>query len=118
MKNVREIKFYRHHFHDFFNELSEKVKSKIDYVLFVITVAEHIPVKFFKHVEGTEGLYEIRVEYESNTYRIFCCFDDRKLIILFNGFQKKTQRTPQKEIDKALEIKRMYFNDKRHEKTK
>jgi phage-related protein len=118
MENVREINFYRHYFHDFFNELSEGVKSKIDYVLFVITVAEHIPVKFFKHVEGTESLYEIRVEYESNIYRIFCCFDDGKPVVLFNGFHKKNQKIPQQEIDKALEIKKMYFSDKGHEKAK
>ena len=65
--------FYRRYFHDFFDELSEKVKKKIDHVLFVITVAKHIPAKFFKYVEGTDGLFEIRVEYESNIYRIFCC---------------------------------------------
>ena len=116
MENVREIIFYRQFFHDFFNELSEKVKSKIDYVLFVITVTEQIPVKFFKHVEGADGLFEIRVEYESNTYRIFCCFDEGNLVVLFNGFHKKTQKTPQKEIDKALEIRKMYFKDKYDEK--
>lgn len=67
---------------------------------------------------GTDGLYEVRVEVGSNIYRIFCCFDEGKIVVLFNGFQKKTQKTPQKEIDKALQIKDEYFNEKRDGKRK
>jgi phage-related protein len=92
--------------------LPNKVQEKIDYVLFVITIADRIPKKFFEHLTGTDGLYEIRIEFESNIYRIFCCFDEGKLVVLFSGFQKKSQKTPQKEIDKALKIKQEYFNDK------
>jgi phage-related protein len=90
----------------------KNVQDKIDYVLFVVTVADRIPKKFFEHITGTDGLFEIRIEFESNIYRIFCCFDEGKLVVLFNGFQKKSQKTPQKEIDKALKIKQEYFNDK------
>ena len=61
----------------------------------------------------TTGLYEIRIEYKSNIYRIFCCFDEGQLIVLFNGFQKKTQKTPQKEIDKALQLMNKYFASKK-----
>jgi len=61
---------------------------------------------------GTDGLFEIRIEFESNVYRIFCCFDEGNLVVLFNGFQKKSQKTPQKEIDKALKIKQEYFINK------
>lgn len=67
---------------------------------------------------GNDGLYEVRVEVGSNIYRIFCCFDEGKIVVLFNGFQKKTQKTPQKEIDKALQIKDEYFNEKRDGKRK
>jgi phage-related protein len=81
-------------------------------VLFVITVAERIPIKFFEHITGTEGLYEIRVEFQSNIYRIFCCFDDGKIVVLFNAFQKKTQKTPSKELEKAIQIKDIYFQEK------
>ena len=63
-------------------------------------------------MEGTDGLFEIRVEFESNIYRILCCFDEGKLVVLFNGFQKKTQKTPSNEIDKAHKIKREYFESK------
>lgn len=62
---------------------------------------------------GTDGLYEIRIEFESNIYRIFCCFDKGNLVVLFNGFQKKYQKTPKKEIDFALRLKEEYFNDKK-----
>jgi phage-related protein len=64
-------------------------------------------------MDGTDGLFEIRIEFESNIYRVFCCFDEGNLVVLFNGFQKKSQKTPKKEIDKALRIKDEYFNSKR-----
>ena len=112
MKSTRQIIFYKDYFVDFFNAQPEKVKVKIDQVLFVISIAERIPQKFFQHMTGTDGLYEIRIEYVSNIYRVFCCFDEGKIVVLFNGFQKKTQKTPQKEIDKALKIKADYFKEK------
>lgn len=112
MEKLREIHFYKDYFLDFYDAQTEKVKNKIDHVLFVISVAERVPVKFLKHVEGTDGLYEIRVSYGGNIYRVFSCFDEGKLVILFNGFQKKTQKTPTGEIEKALKIKAEYFIEK------
>ncbi|CAM3886572.1 type II toxin-antitoxin system RelE/ParE family toxin [Aquirufa aurantiipilula] len=111
METVRQIIFYKDYFHDFFNDQTEKVKEKIDYVLYVITVAERVPKKFFDHIEGTDGLYEIRVEFQSNIFRIFCCFDEGKVVILFNGFQKKSQKTPPAEIERALKIKAEYVEE-------
>jgi phage-related protein len=78
----------------------------------MISVAPRIPVKFFQHIPGTDGLYEIRVEFESNIYRIFCCFDRGNLVVLFNRFQKKSQKTLKSEIDKAMKIKEEYFKEK------
>ena len=112
MYPVRQIIYFKSYFLDFFNDQTEKVKEKIDYVLFVVTIAERIPIKFFEHITGTDGLYEIRVEFQENIYRIFSCFDEGQLVVLFNGFQKKTQKTPQAEIDKALKIKDEYFREK------
>jgi phage-related protein len=89
------------------------VKEKIDYVLFLVTVAKRIPQKFFRHIEGTDGLYEIRIEYQGNIFRVFCCFDEGRLVVLFNGFQKKSQKTPSKEIDKALKIINEYFAERK-----
>ena len=112
MEKTRQIHFFKHYFSDFFDSQTEKVKEKIDHVLFVISVAERIPVKFFKHLEGTDGLYEIRIELGGNIYRIFSCFDEGRLVVLFNGFQKKSQKTPLGEIEKALKIKTEYFIEK------
>jgi phage-related protein len=112
VERIRQIIYFKDYFSNFYDGQSEKVKEKIDYVLFVITVAERIPTKFFEHITGTEGLYEIRVEFQSNIYRIFCCFDEGKVVVLFNGFQKKTQKTPSKELEKAIQIKDNYFLEK------
>ncbi len=112
MDKIRQILFHKSYFLDFFNDQTEKVKSKIEHVLFVISVAERIPIKFFKHIEGTDGLYEIRVEYSGNIYRVFACFDEGRIVVLFNGFQKKSQKTPSNEIEKALRIKSEYFMEK------
>ncbi len=118
MENKRQLIYYRNYFWDFFNAQSEKVKDKIDYVFYLIIVAERIPVKFFKQIIGVEGLYEIRIEYEGNIFRIFCCFDKGNLVVLFNGFQKKTSKTPGNEIEKALSIKKEYFENKKKENNK
>ena len=74
---------------------------------------ERVPKKFLDHIKGTDGLFEVRVEYQSNIYRIFCCFDEGRLVVLFNGFQKKTQKTPKKEIEKAERLLKEYFQSKK-----
>jgi phage-related protein len=112
MEKRRQIIYFKNYFTDFFNAQTESVRNKIDYVLYLIAVADRIPGKFFKYLEGTDGLFEIRVEFESNIYRIFCCFDEGNLVILFNGFQKKSQKISRKEIDKAIRIKKEYFSEK------
>ena len=112
MERLRQILFFKNYFLDFFNQQTEKVKEKIDHVLFVVTVADRIPQKFFQHLEGTNGLYEIRIEVQSNIYRVFCCFDEGKVVVLFNGFQKKSQKTPSGELEKAIKIMNDYFDEK------
>ena len=109
----REIIFYDNHFIEFFQKHDGKVKEKITYVLELIKQVEKVQEKSLKHLSGTNGLYEIRIEYQSNIYRIFCCFDKGKLVVLFNGFQKKTQKTPQIELDKALILMNEYFQHKK-----
>ncbi|MBS7787878.1 type II toxin-antitoxin system RelE/ParE family toxin [Flavobacterium sp. CYK-55] len=110
---TRTIIFYENHFIKFYQDQNDKVKGKIQQVLELIKQVDRVPEKFLKHLSGTDGLYEIRVEYQSNIYRIFCCFDEGKLVILFNGFQKKTQKTPKNELDKAIELKKEYFTQKK-----
>lgn len=108
----REIIFYENHFIEFYKNQDKKVKEKIKYVLELIKQVEKVPDKFLKHLSGTNGLYEIRLEYQSNIFRIFCCFDKGKLIVLFNGFQKKTAKTPKSELEKAIILMKKYFQEK------
>jgi len=119
----RKIIFHGSHFVDFYLEQTTKVQEKIEFVFHIIKRVERVSEKFLSPMKNTDGLFEIRVEYSSDIYRIFCCFDEGQLVVLFNAFQKKTQKTPQKEIEKALRLKREYFelkktqeNEKRNNK--
>ena len=109
---IREIIFHENHFISFYQNQDEKVKTKILYVLELIKQVDRVPEKFLRHLTGTDGLYEIRIEHKSNIYRLFCCFDEGKLVVLFNGFQKKTQKTPKGELEKALRLMQDYFEQK------
>lgn len=109
---IRKIVFYENYFEDFYTSQSKQVQEKIDFVLNLISNVEVIPSKFLKYLEGTDGMYEVRIKVGSNIYRIFCFFDQGKLIILINGFHKKDQKTPKNEIVKAEKIKKAYFDDK------
>ena len=109
----RQIVFHGKYFIDFYKKLDLGVKSKFKYVFELIKHVEMVPKKFLAPMKGCEGLFEIRIEYQSNTYRVFCCFDKGKLVVLFNGFQKKTQKTPKKEIEKAMKLKEEYYKQKK-----
>ena len=112
----RKIIFHNSHFVDFYLEQSTKVQEKIEYVFRIIRQVEKVSKKFLCQIEGTDGLYEIRIAYNTNIYRIFCSFDKGNIVVLFNGFQKKTRKTPSKEIEKALSLKDEYFKIKENEK--
>ena len=108
----RKIVFHGEHFLDFYKKLDAIVKSKIQYVFELIKQVERVPLKFLSPMTGYDGLFEVRVEYQSNIYRIFCCFDEGRLVVLFNGFQKKSQKMPNKEIEKAMRLKKEYYEQK------
>ena len=108
---IRTVTFYKDYFAEFFIKQREKVQNKITWTLDLIEQLEKVPETYLKHIENTEGLYEIRVKQGSDIFRIFCFFDKGKLIVLANGFQKKTQKTPKNEIDKVLKIKQEYENE-------
>lgn len=112
MKTERQIIFYKHYFTDFYLAQTNKVQEKIEFVFKILRTVDRVPKKFLDHMAGSDGLYEIRVEVASDIYRIFCCFDKGNLIILFNGFQKKKQKTPKQELDTATKLKREYFASK------
>ena len=90
-----------------------KVKDKIIWTFELIEELQRVPENYLKHMENTDGLYEIRIQHGSDIYRIFCFFDKGQLVVITNGFQKKTQKTPKQEIEKALKIKEEYFNEKK-----
>lgn len=108
----REIQFYKKHFIEFYVKQSPKVQQKIDYVLMLVKSVDIIPDRFLKHVSGTTGLYEIRIKQGYDIFRIFCSFDEGQKIIIFNAFQKKTRKTPKKEIQKGLKLMKEYFETK------
>ena len=107
----RNVIAYKTYFLDFYENQDDNVQRKIEWTLNLVRVTQHIPEKYFKHLEGTKGLYEIRVEVESNIFRIFSFFDKGNLIVLGNGFQKKTQKTPKQELERALKIMGEYQNE-------
>ena len=101
-QKYRTIIFYKDYFQDFFVKQRDKVRDKIIWTLELIEDIQKIPETYLKHMENTDGLYEIRVQQGSDIFRIFCFFDQGQLVILMNGFQKKSPKTPKKEINKAL----------------
>jgi phage-related protein len=108
----REIKFYKHYFNEFYVAQTDKVRKKIAQTLVWLQTLDRLPVTILKSIEGKKGLLEIRVEFGGDIFRVFCCFDEGSLVILFNGFQKKTQKTPSGEIDKAERLMKEYFESK------
>ena len=112
-KKQRTIIFYKDYFDDFFSEQKQKVKDKIIWTFDLIEELQRVPETYLKHIENTDGLFEIRVQQASDIFRIFCFFDQGQLVVLANGFQKKTQKTPKKEIEKALKIKQEYESEKK-----
>ena len=108
----REIIFYKNYFKEFYVAQNEKVRRKIAQTLVWLQTLDRLPVTILKSIEGKKGLYEVRIEFGGDIFRVFCCFDKGSLVILLNGFQKKTQKTPQSEIDKAEKLMNEYYNEK------
>jgi phage-related protein len=111
-EKVRTIILYKDYFTSFLDNQKQKVKDKIIWTFRLIENIRQVPEEYLKHIEGTDGLYEIRIQQGSDIFRIFCFFDAGKLVVLANGFQKKTQKTPKSEIEKALKIKHEYETEK------
>ena len=111
---IRQLLVFEDHFKEFRKTLDKETLKKLYQVLTLIMKVEIVPIRFLKAIRGRKGLYEIRSEYEGNIYRVFCCFDEGNLVILFNGFQKKTQKTPVEQLDKAEALMKKYFELKRN----
>ena len=110
-QKFRTVITYKHYFEDFFVKQRQKVKNKIVWTLDLIDEIDRVPETYLQHMQ--DGLYEVRVKLASDIFRIFCFFDQEKLIVLANGFQKKSQKTPKQEIEKALKIKKEYEEERK-----
>ncbi|MEM9857251.1 MAG: type II toxin-antitoxin system RelE/ParE family toxin [Bacteroidota bacterium] len=115
MDKIREVIAYKHYFEDFLKSQTTKVQDKIFKIIEAIEVLERVPSNYLKHLAGTDGLYEARIQLGSNIWRVFCFFDGNQLVILLNGFQKKTQKTPSREIERAERLMKEYYKEKANE---
>ena len=113
MEKIREIIAYKNYFEDFLQKQPIKVQNKIFKILEAIGTLERIPATYLKLIAGTKGLYEARIKVGTDIWRVFCFFDSGRLVILLNGFQKKTQKTPKNEIEKAIRLMREYYENKK-----
>lgn len=112
-QKYRTVIFYKDYFEEFFTAQRDEAKDKIIWTLSLLEELQRIPETYLKHIENTDGLYEIRVQVGSDIFRIFCFFDQGQLVVLANGFQKKLQKTPKQEINRALAIKDDYENEQK-----
>ena len=106
---VRQVIAFRSYFEDFLKSQPTKVQDKIFKVIEIIETYERVPTQYLKAIKGSDGLFEARIKLASNIWRVFCFFDKGQLVILLNGFTKKTQKTPKKEINKAERLMNEYF---------
>ena len=110
METERKIRTYGGYFEKFMETLNEKEQEKVQFGLLLLKTQERLSTKFVKSIR--DGIFELRTEYGGNIYRVFFIFDEGNIVILFNGFQKRTQKTPNSEIEKAIKIKEAYYADK------
>ena len=112
MNKKRELYFFKDYYEKFYDNQTEKVKRKILWILRIIEDIDRIPELYLKYLKNTSGLYEIRVQVGSNIYRIFCFFDIDNIVVIGHGFQKKSQKTPKQQIERAEQIKNEYYESK------
>ena len=111
---VRKLVFYKDYYDVFIKNQRSRVQAKIFWTIILIENVEKVPSKYLKYIIGSDGVFEIRILTRNDIFRIFCFFNKQNELVLINGFQKKTQKTPQNEIDKALKIKHDYENEKEY----
>ena len=114
MNKVRQVVAYGDYFQNFLLEQTQKVQDKIYKIIEIIETYERVPSKYLKALNDTNGLYEARIKLGTDIWRVFCFFDEGRLVVLLTGFQKKTQKTPKKELKRAIKLKENYFNEKKN----
>ena len=113
-KFVRNVFYFKNYFLNFYRQQTKDVQKKFNWTLELISVIDKVPKKYFDHITGSDGIWEIRVEVGSNIFRAFSFLDESKLIVVANAFQKKSQKTPRNELELAQKIKKEYFDEKRN----
>lgn len=108
---MRRIIAYKNYFAKFIAQLSKQEREKIQRALALFSTEDKIPHHYIKYIR--DGVYEFRVNYGNNEFRIFFVYDGDTLVVLFNSFRKKTQKTPKNEIDKAVKLKEEYYESQR-----
>ena len=111
MEKERKIWAYKEYFFDFMATLREGQVKKVYYVLDMLKTQDRLNVRFVKYIR--DGLYEIRISSDGEALRIFFIFDEGNVVVLFNGFSKKSMSTPRSEINMALKLKEEYYDWKR-----
>lgn len=112
---IREVIAFKDYFEEFLLAQPERIQNKIFKIIEAIETLERVPSNYLKRIVGTKELYEARIQLGSNSWRVFCFFDNDRLVILLNGFQKKTQKTPKNEINKAVRLMSEYYKQKENE---
>lgn len=111
MKQIRKLVFYKTYFFEFFERQEKKVKEKIDFGLYLLQYVNQLPGKYVGSTKE-KNLFYLRIKQGSDIYRIFFCYDEDKIVVIMNGLTKKSQKIPENEIDKAISIKKQYFDEK------
>lgn len=107
---MREVHTFKHYFWDFYNSLTSEDQEKIDYALLLLKTQNRISAKFVKHLE--EGIFELRAENKNNNYRVLFFFDEGNIVLLLNGLQKKTRKTPRSAIKLSKRLRKEYYESK------
>ena len=109
---IREVVAYGNYFQDFLESLPVKVQNKVFKIIEAVEILKRVPQQYLKSISGAKGLFEVRIQLGSDIWRVFCFFENERLVILLNGFIKKTQKTPKEEIKLAMDLMKRYYDDK------
>lgn len=113
MRKIRRIVFYEDYFNRFYNEQEIRVRKKINWLIELVVTQQRISSNYLKSISNAKGLFELRIMLGTNCWRIFCFFDDGNIVVLLNGFVKKDQKTPQREIEKAKLLMKKYYEERK-----
>lgn len=111
MQKIRRIVFYRDYFNQFYYEQDSRVRKKINWLIEWVVTHQKISSNYLKSISNVKGLFELRIMLGTNCWRIFCFFDEGSIVVLLNGFVKKDQKTPMREIEKAKLLMYKYHEE-------